>query len=170
MARSIIPLKTAREVMSREEKSFCAPPMSNWCAIPSAKRTVDVLIPLTFATKLDRIIVAGPKCVETLLELHRRGYLRVTTAALCDVPCGQFDVALVAWREHSVEALETTLNELARFLSNAGLLVVCVTARERIQLLRSALQRLGFRVEARTECEIGVALCARRAESIAPVT
>jgi hypothetical protein len=170
MARSIIPLKTAREVMGREEKSFCAPQMKNWCAIPSAKPTVDALIPLTFATKLDRIIVAGPKCVETLLELHRRGYLRVTTAALCDVPCGQFDVALVAWQKHSVEALETTLKELARFLSNAGFLVVCVTARERIQLLRSALQRLGFRVEARTECEIGVALCARRAEPIAPVT
>jgi hypothetical protein len=96
MARSIIPLKTAREVMGREEKSFCAPQMKNWSAIPSAKSTVDALIPLTFATKLDRIIVAGPKCVETLLELHRRGYLRVTTAALCDVPCGQFDVALVA--------------------------------------------------------------------------
>jgi hypothetical protein len=144
--------------------------MNNWCAVPSAKRTVDALIQHTFATKLHRMIVAGPKCVETLLELHRRGYLRVTTAALCDVPRGQFDVALVAWREHSVEALETSLNELARFLSTAGFLVVCVTARDRIQLLRSALKRLGFRVEARTECEIGVALCARRAESIAPVT
>jgi hypothetical protein len=130
---------------------------------------VDGLIQLTFVTKLHRIIVTGPKCVETLLELHRRGYLRVTTAALSDVPCGQFDVALVAWREHSVEALETTLNGLARFLTTAGFLVVCVTARDRIQSLRSALKRLGFRIEARAECEIGVTLCARRAESIAPV-
>jgi hypothetical protein len=36
-------------------------------------------------------------------------------------------------------------------------------------LLRSALKRLGFRIEARAECEIGVTLCARRSESIAPV-
>jgi hypothetical protein len=137
------PLKTVCEVMGREEQSFSAPerPMSNWCAIPSAKRTVNALIQLTFATKLHRMIVAGPKCVETLLELHRRGYLRVTTAALCDVPCGQFDLALVAWREHSVESLEATLSGLAHFLSTTGFHVVCVTARDQIQLLRSALRR-----------------------------
>jgi hypothetical protein len=111
----------------------------------------------------------GLKCVETLLELHRRGYLRVTTAALCDVPCGQFDVALAAWREHSVGTFETTLNGLAHFLSAAGFLVVCVTAPDRIRLLGSALKRLGFRIEARTESEIGATLSARRAESIATV-
>jgi hypothetical protein len=113
------------------------------------------------------MIVTGPNCVETLLQLHRHGYLRVTTAALCDVPCGQFDVALVAWREHSLEALEITLNELAPFLSTAGFLVLWVAARDRIQLLTPALRRLGFRIEARTESEIGVMLGTRRAEPIA---
>jgi hypothetical protein len=164
-------LTTACEVLGPEEKPFSAPerPIRKSCVIPSAEGIVDALIRLTFATKLDRMIVAGPKCVDTLLELHRRGYLRVTTAALCDVPCGQFDVALLAWREHSVEAFETTLNGLAHFLSAAGFLVVCVTTRDRIQLLGSALKRLGFRIEARTECEIGVTLCARRAKSFAPV-
>ena len=153
--------------MGPEEKSFSAPqrPMNNLRVIPSAERTVDALIQLTFATKLHRIIVGGPKCVETLLELHRRGYLRVTTAALCDVPCGQFDVALLAWREHSVEAFETTLNGLAHFLSAAGFLVVCVTARDRIQLPGSALKRLGFRIEARTCCENGLDISARRLEA-----
>jgi hypothetical protein len=155
--------------MGPEEKSFSAPqrPLRKPCGIPSAEQIVDGLIQLTFATKLHRIIVGGPKCVETLLELHRRGYLRVTTAALCDVPCGQFDVALAAWWEYSVETFETTLNGLAHFLSAAGFLVVCVTTPDRIRLLGSALKRLGFRIEPRTESEIGVTLCARRAESIA---
>jgi hypothetical protein len=139
--------------------------------IPTDERVVDALIQLTFATKLHRMIITGPKCVDTLLELHRRGYLRATTAALCDVPCGQFDVALVAWREPTMEDLETTLNRLVHFLSTAGLLVVWVTARDRtvLQLLRLVLNRLGFRIEAGTACEIGVVLSARRAKSIATV-
>jgi hypothetical protein len=157
--------------MALEEKSFSEPqrPVRKSCVIPSAERIVDGLIQLTFATKLHRIIVGGPQCVETLLELHRRGYLRATTAALCDVPCGQFDVALLARRDHSVEAFETTLSGLAHFLSGAGL-VVSVTARDPTQSLGYALKRLGFRIEARTACEIGVTLCARRAQSIAPVS
>jgi hypothetical protein len=161
-------LKTAQKLIGRGEKPF---PVRSVPFIPTDERVVDALIQLTFATKLHRMIITGPKCVETLLELHRRGYLRATTAALCDVPCGQFDVALVAGREHSIEALETTLNRLVHFLSTAGLLVVWVTPPDRtpIQLLRLALSRLGFRIEAGTACEIGVVLSARRMESIVTV-
>src|SRR5271169_4510068 len=131
---------TACEVMSSNERSFSAPvrPPRKSCIIPSAERIVDGLIQLTRATKLHRMLVTGPNCVEALLELHRRGYLRVTTTALCDVPCGQFDVALVAWREHLVEPLEITLNGLAPFLSAAGFLVLWIAARDRIQLLTPA--------------------------------
>jgi hypothetical protein len=135
--------------------------------IPSDERIVDAMIQLALPTRLHRTIVAGPHSPETLLELHRRGYLRVTTAKLCDVPCGQFDVALVAWREHSIKALETTLDGLVHFLSTAGVLVVWVGARDRmlIQMLRLALDRLGFRIEAGTTCETGVTISARRLES-----
>jgi hypothetical protein len=138
-------LTTACEVVGSNERPFSAPvrPTRKTCISPSDEQIVDGLIRLTGTTKLHRMIVTGPNCVETLLELHRRGYLRVTTAALCDVPCGQFDVALVAWRERSVEALGITLNGLA--------------ARDRIQSLRLALR------------ELGVTLCMRRAEPIAAV-
>ena len=136
--------------------------------IQSAERIVDAMIQLSCATRPHRMIVAGPHSSEVLLELHRRGYLRVTTAELCDVPCGQFDVALVAWREHSIKALETALDGLVHFLSTAGVLVVWVASRDRIpiQLLRLALDRLGFRIEAGTTCETGVAISARRHGSI----
>jgi hypothetical protein len=135
--------------------------------IPSDERIVDAMIQLARPATLHRMIVTGPQSPQTLLELHRRGYLRVTTTALCDLPCGQFDVALVALREHSIKALETALDGLVHFLSTAGVLVVCVAACDRIsiQLLRLALDRLGFRIEAGTICETGVAISARRLES-----
>jgi hypothetical protein len=93
-------------------------------SIPSDGRIVDTMIQLARAAKLHRMIVAGSNSPEVFLELHRRGHLRATTAKLCDVPCGQFDVALVAWREPSTKALETTLAHLVPFLSGAGVLVV----------------------------------------------
>jgi hypothetical protein len=123
--------------------------------IPSDERIVDAMIQLVRTAKLHRMIVTGPQSSQTLLELHRRGYLRVTTAALRD---------LVAWRERSIKALEMALEGLVHFLSTAGVLVVWVGARDRIsiQLLRLALRRLGFRIEAGTICETGVAISARR--------
>jgi hypothetical protein len=141
--------------------------MNQSSPIPSEERIVDAMIQLARAAKLHRMIVAGSNSLEVFLELHRRGYLRVTTAKLCDVPCGQFDVALVAWREHSIKALESTLAGLVHFLSTAGVLVVWVGVRDRMpnRTLRLALGRLGFRIESGTCCENGVAISARRLES-----
>jgi hypothetical protein len=136
-------------------------------SIPSDGRIVDAMIQLAGAAKLHRMIVAGSNSPEVFLELHRRGHLRVTTARLCDVPCGQFDVALVAWREHSIKALETTLAHLVPFLSSVGVLVVWAGPHERMpnRTLRLAVEKLGFRIESATCCENGVAVCARRLES-----
>jgi hypothetical protein len=141
--------------------------MTQSSPIPSDERIVDAMIQLACATSSHRMIVAGPNSSEVFLELHRHGYLRVTTAKLCDVPCGQFDVALVAWRGHSIKALETTLDGLVHFLSTAGVLVVWVGPRDRMlnRTLRRALARLGFRIESGTWCENGVAVSARRLES-----
>ena len=52
-----------------------------------------------------------------MFELHRRGYIRVATTANCGLPAGQYDVALVDWRQRSIKALETTLDWLVDFLS-----------------------------------------------------
>jgi hypothetical protein len=119
-------------------------------SIPSDGRIVDTMIQLARAAKLHRMIVAGSNSPELFLELHRRGHLRVTTAKLCDVPCGQFDVALVA-----------------PFLSGAGVLVVWAGPYERMpnHTLRLAVEKLAFRIESATCCENGVAVCARRSVS-----
>ena len=141
--------------------------MTQPTAIPSDERIVDAMIQLARAAKSHRMIVAGSNSSEIFLELHRRGYARVTTTKTCRVPCGQHDVALVAWREHSIRALATTLDWLVHFVSAAGVLVIWVGPHERMpnRMLRLALEGLGFRIESGTCCENGVAVCARRLES-----
>jgi hypothetical protein len=131
-------------------------------SVPSDERIVDAMIQLARPAKLHRMIVAGSNSPEIFLE-----HLRVTIARLSDVPCGQFDVALVAWREHSTKALETTLANLVPFLSGAGVLAVWAGPHERVpnRTLRLAVEKLAFRIESATCCENGVAICARRLES-----
>lgn len=140
--------------------------MTQSSPIPSDERIVDTMIQLARAAKSHRMIVAGANSAEIFLELHRRSYPRATTTKICLVPCGQFDVALVAWREQSIKALETTLDRLVHYLSAAGVLVLWIGPHERMpdQALRLAFGRLGFRIEAGTTCEDGIAVAARRLE------
>jgi hypothetical protein len=142
--------------------------MTQSSPIPSDERIVDAMIQLARAAKSHRMIAAGSNSAEIFLELHRRGYSRVTTTRICLVPCGQYDVALVAWREHSIKTLEMTLDRLVHYLSAAGVLVLWIGPYERIanQMLGSALQRLGFRIESATSCENGIAIAARRLDSV----
>ena len=117
--------------------------------IPSNERIVDAMIGLARAATSNRIIVAGSNSAEIFLELHRRGYPRVTTTKICLVPCGQHEVALIAWRGQSSNALETTLDRLVHYLTASGVLVFWIGSHERManQLLGSTLRRLGFRIE-----------------------
>ena len=136
--------------------------------IPSDERIVDAMIERARAATSNRIIVAGSNSAEIFLKLHRRGYSRVTTTKICLVPCGQHEVALVAWREQPIKALETTLDRLAHYLTASGVLVFWIGPHERIanKLLGSALQRLGFRIESGTHCENGIAIAARRVDLV----
>jgi hypothetical protein len=138
--------------------------MTKSTPIPFHERIVDAMTQLACATRSHRMILAGPNSPEIFLELHRRGYLRVTTLNLCDIPCGQFDVALVTSREHSITTLEAALDKVVHFLSTAGMLVVWIGPHDRMpnRTLTRALNRVGFRIESGTCCENGVAVSARR--------
>ena len=134
--------------------------------IPFDERIVDTMIGLACAAKSHRIILAGPNSFEMFLELHRRGYPRVTTTRISRAPCGQHDMAFVAWREPSVRALEATLEGLVHFLSAAGVLVICIVPHQTsVRCLRLALEKLGFRIESGTCCKSGMVLSARRLDS-----
>ena len=93
-------------------------------------RIIEPMLDLARCSNLNRIIVTGAKSAVLMFELHRRGYVRVATTANCGLPAGQYDVALVDWRERSIKALDTTLDWLVDFLGSAGVLVVWIDPQE----------------------------------------
>src|SRR5262245_26330062 len=135
--------------------------------ICAGERIVEPMLALARCSKLQRIIVAGSKSAELMFELHRRGHVRVATTANCGLPAGQYDVALVDWRQRSIKALETTLDWLVDFLSPAGVVVVWVDPQDPAdnRKLRRALEAHGLIVEAGTNREHGCAVSAQRRDS-----
>ena len=133
----------------------------------SGERIIATMIELARCSKPHRIIVAGSRGPHQMFELHRRGYNRVATTATCGLPRGQYDVAFVEWQLHSIKALETTLDWLVHFLAPTSVLVIWIDPQEHPdhRKLRSILERLGFRVEAGTRSEHGLAISARRLDA-----
>jgi hypothetical protein len=133
---------------------------------PAGERIIEPMIELARCSKLKRIIVAGSKSAALMFELHRRGYVRVATTANCGLPAGQYDVALVDWRQRSIKALDTTLDWLVDFLSPAGMAVVWVDPQEPAgnRKLRAMLEKHGLVVEAGTVRDHGSAISAQRSE------
>jgi hypothetical protein len=141
--------------------------MTKFNPMSSDERIVDAMVQLARARTTHRMVIAGNNSDGIFRELHRRGYARITTTKAIRAPCGQHEVALLASDRESMEELEAILDELVYFLSATGVLVVWVGPHERMpdRKLRIALNKLGFRIEAGTVCEDGVAIAARRLES-----
>ncbi len=133
---------------------------------PSSERIIEPMLGLARCSKHHRIIVAGSQRSELMFELHRRGYGRVATTTTCGLPDGQYDVALVDWRQHSINALATTLDWLVHFLAPSGVLVAWLDPQERTgnRKLRAMLEGHGFVVEAGTVRDHGSAVAARRCD------
>src|SRR5258708_9096805 len=87
---------------------------------PVGDRIIDPMIAFAGCPKQHRIVVAGSKAVELMLELHHRGYARAAATANCGHPARQYDVALVDWRRRTFKTLEVALDWLGGFLSPAG--------------------------------------------------
>src|ERR1700690_4452958 len=118
--------------------------------VPSAgDRIIEPMIALAGCSKRHRIVVAGSKGVELMLELHRRGYARAAATANCGHPAGQYDVALGDWRRPPFKTLEPVLDWLVDFLSPAGVLVVWVDPQKAAatSTLRLSLEKRGFVIE-----------------------
>ena len=94
--------------------------------VATGDRIVEPMIALAGCSTQHRIVVAGFKSIEMMLDLQRRGYLRAAATANCGRPAGQYDVALVDWRRRTLNALEAALDWLVDFLSPGAVLVVWV--------------------------------------------
>jgi hypothetical protein len=99
-------------------------------------RIIEPMIALAGCSKQHRIVVAGSRGVELMLELHRR------------------------------KTLETALDWLVELLSPTGMLVVWVDPQKpaATENLRLSLEARGFAIEAGTVHECGCAVSARRSD------
>src|ERR1700743_2094490 len=93
--------------------------MASSRTITAGDRIIEPMIELARCSKQQRIVIAGAKSVEVMLELSQRGFLHVAGMANCGLPAGQYDVALVDWRRRTFLALETALDRLVKFLRPA---------------------------------------------------
>jgi hypothetical protein len=140
--------------------------MTNPMPAGTTDRKIDSIIELGRCADHQRILLAGASDPDPVSKWRSRGYHRVATMAASRLPRGQYDVAVVEWRQHSIRALETTLDWLVHFLSPRGVLVIWIdgapgTASAR-RHLRSLIERLGFRVETGKRCQNGFAVSASR--------
>jgi hypothetical protein len=133
----------------------------------AANRIIDPMIALASCSMQHRIVVAGVRSIELMLELHRRGYLRAAATANCGRPACQYDAVLVDWRWRTLSSLEMSLDRLASFVSHDGVLVVWVDAQKPVanQTLRAMLEQRGFVIEQGAIHDCGCALSARRREN-----
>ncbi len=135
--------------------------------VATGDRIIDPMIALAGCAPSHRILVAGSKSMELMLELHRRGYLLAAAAGNCGRPTGQYDVALVDWRRRTLHALEPTMDWLVNFLTPSAVLVVWVDAQKPAanQSLRASVAKRGFVVVRGTVHECGCAVLARRSQA-----
>jgi acetolactate synthase regulatory subunit len=141
--------------------------MTSTHTTPAGDRIIEPMIALAGCSQQHRIVVAGSKGVELMLELQRRGFARAAATANCGHPAGQYDVALVDWRRRTFKTLEVALDWLVDFLGPAGVLVVWVDPQKAAanEALRASLERRGFVIEAGTVHDCGCAVSARRRET-----
>src|ERR1700678_575829 len=114
--------------------------------VATGDRIIEPMIALAGCSTQQRIVVAGSKSMELMLELHRRGYPRAAATGNCGRSAGQYDVALVDWRRRTLATLESTLDWLMNFLGDRAVLVVWVDAQKPAanQTLRVSLEKRGF--------------------------
>ena len=135
--------------------------------IATGDKIIDPMIALASCSTRQRIMVAGSKSMELMLELHRRGYLLAAAAGNCGLPTGHYDVALVDWRRRTLHTLETTMDWLVNFLGPCAVLVVWVDAQKPAanDSLRASLTKRGFVIVRGAVHECGCALLARRSQA-----
>jgi hypothetical protein len=134
--------------------------------IATGDRIVDPMIALAGCSTRQRIVVAGSKSMELMLELHRRGYSLAAAAGNCGRPTGQYDVAFVDWRRRTLRSLEPTMDWLMNFLGPRAVLVVWVDAQKPAanESLRASVAKRGFVIVRGAVHECGCALVARRSQ------
>ena len=129
-----------------------------------SEQVVEPMLALARCSIRHRIVVTGTHGAALMFALHRRGYAHVASTANSPLANGQYEVALIDWREKSIDSLKTMLDWLMDFLDPAAVIVMCVdslrSSEER--QIRSVLGKCGLSVETGTAGDFGLAISAWR--------
>jgi hypothetical protein len=127
------------------------------------EQIVDTMVDLTRLSDAHRVVLAGSDSVGVYLALRDRGFSRNATIANCRVAGAPFQVGLIAGR-HSLQALETHLDQISHYLGATSAIAVSIDSREGVPnpKIRAGLERIGFRIEAGVRCRQGLVLSAYR--------
>jgi hypothetical protein len=136
-------------------------PQSLTAPSPPSGHILDTMISLTRLAATHRVIAAGSDGMELYLALRRRGFLRVSTPAICRVARAQHGVGLVSGQSSSL-GIESVLDQISPFLATNATLALLVGSRENGLKIRTKLEALGFRIEAGVRCRAGLVLSACR--------
>ena len=128
--------------------------------------TLDTMISLTRLAAPHRVTAAGSDSMELYLALRRRGFVRVSTPAICRVARAQHAVGLVSGQSsdpgNSSLGIESVLDQISPFLAANANLALLVGSPENGLKIRTKLEALGFRIEAGVRCRAGLVLSACR--------
>lgn len=122
------------------------------------------MIQLAGCSTQHRIVIAGSKSFEMMLEFHRRGYSRAAATGNCGRPAGQYDVALADWRRRPLRTLDPALDWLAKCLADSGVLLVWIDAQKPVvnDGVRASLEKRQFVIERSTVHDCGSGYSGRR--------
>jgi hypothetical protein len=129
-----------------------------------SEQIVEPMLALARCSIRHRIVVTGTHSAALMFALHRRGYAHVAITANSPLANGQYEVALVDWRQKSIDSLKTTLDWLMDFLDPAAVVVMCVESLRPSddRQVRSMLAKCGLSVETGTAGDYGLAISAWR--------
>jgi hypothetical protein len=142
--------------------------VSAWKTSSENERIIHGLVALARAKRGDRLLVAGHAASDMMLELGRLGFINAFSTRSCSLPRGPYDVAMVAWSEKAIKTLKTTLDWLVHRLRSTGVVTIWTDNPnlETQRSLRLTLDQLGFRIDAGSQIEHGIAVAARRVEFV----
>jgi hypothetical protein len=132
-------------------------------SVSDQEQVVDTMIALTRLSNLHRTIIAGREGMKLYISLRLRGFIGVTTPAICSIPKREHSVGLLAGQS-SLATIEAALIQISRYLSDRATIAVLIDSHESEFCLkvRRKLEQMGFRIEAGVRCRHGLVLSAYR--------
>lgn len=127
---------------------------------------LDAVVGLTRMSAFQRVAVAGCGRTDYSIQLHRRGFARVSIVNGRMPPRWQHSIGLIAG-ESTAESIGAAIEQLSPGLCPSAYIAIVIHPDQATshQNIRGKLEKFGFRIEAGVRCKLGFVLCAHRPDT-----